>query len=145
MATSVPQMALYEWVVRNPSSHNPITYGVVAYSAEEARSLIRKEYAVQAEMYKVIEQANQEESMLTSDEIFEGIVAADVHFVGPYTSFAYNREHAAQNASAITDGYTPRGVDTISRRVMEESLSYEPCRVLPIGVGTTFLFSALDG
>ena len=129
---------LYEWLINDEESYNPTTIGIIATSIEQARNLLLSELERQFPF------AN-------------GIAVADINFTGPWTS---KSEAFLLINPFFQNGLThfPGTMDrlavfnqedlsyrSISRAILEASIATPPCRVVPINIGTTVLFSALDG
>jgi hypothetical protein len=111
---------LYEWIITDPDSYNPTTIGVIATSIEQARNLLLGELERQL-------------------PLADGIAVADLNFTGPWTHFPGTMERLEIfNQEDLS-------YRSISRAVLEASIATPPCRVVPIEIGTTILFSALDG
>ncbi len=118
-STNINNSYLYDWVIRH-ESHYPVVLGIIATSEDQARNLLRAEL----------------ETQLT---ISPGISSADVSYIGPYTGFCGTKE--------AVEYYQKENLpfSSISREILENSLSGPPFRVTPIYIGTVVLFTALDG
>ena len=129
---------LYEWIITDPDSYNPTTIGVIATSIEQAHNLLLGELERQL-------------------PLADGIAIADINFTGPWTSKSdafLLINPFFQNGLTHFPGTMDRLVifnqedlsyRSISRAVLEASIATPPCRVVSIEIGTTILFSALDG
>ena len=111
-------ISVYEWIIDSLDTYNPTTYGIVATSVEQARNLLILELERQLP--------------------FDGITLANLHFIGPYTNFVGSVDRLY---SYNEDNIPYR---SISRTNLEAALANPPYRVVPIVIGTTVLFSALD-
>lgn len=114
-------LSLYEWRILGLDSSNPTGYGVIATSVKQARNLLLGEF---------------ERQVILSPG---GITYADIDFSGPYTYFCGSKECLTANIG------TDNRYTVIPRQQFMESIADQPIRTTPISIGTTLLFSALDG
>jgi len=138
-----PTFALYEWTISIKDSYNPVTFGVIASSVDQARQLIIE----QCSTTHLQKEEDNDDGDDDGDDDSEdkplvptqGVACGDVNYVGPFTSFGYSVDRIQQMKN---EGHM---YQIISRETMSTNLKREPWRVVPIGIGTTFLFTALDG
>ena len=130
--------ALFEWTISIKNSYNPLTFGVIANSVDQARQLIMARCST---LHLQKEEDNDEDDDSEDKPLVptQGVACGDVNYVGPFTSFGYSIDRIQQMKD---DGLM---YQIISRETMSVNLKREPFRVIPIGLGTTFLFTALDG
>jgi hypothetical protein len=115
-----PFIQFYEWIIQDREAYNPTTIGVIATSLEQARNLLLDKL---------------EKQQLLAD----GIAVADINFTGPYTYFPGSIDRLEMfNQDDIS-------YRSISRAILEASIKCEPLQIVPINIGTTILFSAMDG
>jgi len=139
-----PTFALFEWTISIKNHYNPLTFGVIANSVDQAKQLIMERCST-THLQKEEDNDDGDDGDGYDDGKdkplvpTQGVACGDVNYVGPFTSFGWSIDRIQQMKN---EG---RMYQIISRETMRVNLEREPFSVTPIGLGTTFLFTALDG